>query len=61
MFWDPVPDISGGVQLWWRARQAFQHRVIDGLLRDLQVEQKAKTVCAVPDSTDALRPRLGGL
>lgn len=53
--------ISGGVQLWWRARQAFKQRVIDGLLCDLQVEQKKKTVCAVPDSADPLCTRLGGL
>lgn len=53
--------ISSGVQLRWRARQAFKQRIIEGLLCDLQVEQKKETVCAVPDSADSLCKRLGGL
>lgn len=58
-FWNL--DVFGGVQLWWRAREAIQHGVTDGLLCDLQVEQKTETVCNTPDFTNLLCPRLGGL
>lgn len=60
-FWYLHLDVSGGIQLRRCAREAFQHRVADGLLCDLQVEQKTETVCAAPDSTHPLCPRLGGL
>lgn len=38
VFWYFDLDVSGGVELWRRARQALQARKADGFLRDLQVE-----------------------
>lgn len=38
VFWYFDLDVSGGVKLWRRARQALQERKADGFLRDLQVE-----------------------
>lgn len=60
-FWFLHLDVFGGVQLWRRAGEAVQHRVTNGLLCDLQVEQKAETVCDAANFTNALCPRLGGL
>lgn len=54
-------DVSSGVKLWRRARQALQERKADGFLCDLQVESKTKTVCTGPDLANLLCTRLGSL